>query len=917
METNPYRLLHSLVFASIVFPSLFRRHIRNPWGLVHIGWLYTPGHGHMTGGPEMARYDYSPEWENELEGYVESELYEGMNDEMEQIVEMVGDNATLAYELISQAMKNKRDQGLIQERTYSHGMFHESMLAYQMPRRISVNEVRKHAEPMIARIWKNFHELQDIVSRHEAFIQEQWENKSEAERRDILTQAWGLSPPMAPEHRPDLSHLKHQCTGLVCNAGNNTNVSKRPHFLWPYINLEDLSKTEPLLFLLNARGRNPPSTFAFAELEPLVFGIRSGSLRVPPFLNGWNMRFTGRDGPDTYGELVSWEDDPDAHQRLHRRRDVSPGEGLWILEIQDRLYRFLLDTCKSILRDFGTEDEQRQTVSESPAPITKLKGDVATSLLFSQYESIYHVPREFDIQRLRNLIKAKKSQVEDTFRALREDPGFFASSLLELYQHRPEHMLDTNGNIYPAVATEDGREDVLVSTVRSMLSYHIPVVETWGRMYELVDRLASLKEELFDRTGAYTRPQDDLPLDLEIAFRSLRHHIDHFLEELLPAVNRWARWSPPIQPLYRLNVPEGPDAKMSVTTGSTEPNTIEAIYLWVLYMMADPKNLKNIGLNSCVQEIERIAHDPEGRRFFTPFVAEQFSDVFIMAECIRQIGLFQPWAATFETRTKDKDARRQISEEFKRTAKVLGPLYRIEVPGNAGKLGAMLTRLRYPVDEPFSEANAEAIRVAEETLDDFWGEIIRQLQRDGLWTGYVRDVFEREPERTLLCAEPTDEASGAMGVMTEARLVSQPVQQPIGGNAYNKVENSYSSTEKETRQPLLEVDERARKVFATLFGAPSTVQAPSPREIPWEDFLYAMHRVGFEVEELGGSNWLFTPDSGLLDQGRGYTNAVQFHEPGPGADITRLVARIYSRRLSRTYGWCAGMFSEDDAPRRV
>ncbi|KAI0853515.1 hypothetical protein F5Y00DRAFT_224860 [Daldinia vernicosa] len=892
MDTNPHHLSYSLILIAIIFsPSLSQRYTRNSWALLQVGWLYTLGDCRLGEGPEMARYDYSPEWENELEGNIDFELYEGMNDEMQRIVQMAGDNATLAYELISQEMQNKKDQGLVHEQTYSHGMFREPMIAYQMPRKISVDEVRRFAEPMVAHIWKNFYELQSIAERYEASIQERWENKSEAERRDALNQAWGLSPPMALEHRPDLTHLKHQCTGLVCNEGNITNVSKRPHFLWPNINLEDLSKTEPFLLLLNARGRNPPSTFAFAELEPLVFGIKSGSLRIPPFLNGWNMKFTGRDGPDTYGELVSWEDDPDARQRLQRRRDVSPGEGLWILEIQDRLYRFLLDACKIILHDLDLEDRQSRVEPKPPVSIAKYKGDVATSLIFSQYESIYLVPAKFDIGRLQNLVGAKLSQVEDTLWALREDPGFFASSLLELYHHRPEHILDVNGNIYPSVATEEGREEVLVSTVRSMLSYYLPVAETWYLVCLLVNRLAAVKENLFDPIEADAWPEEeDLLLDVEVAFRSLRHHLDHFLKELLPAVNRWARWSPPIQPLYRLNVPEGPDAKLSITTGPTEPNPIEAVYLWVLHMMADPANLKNIGVNSCVQEVERIAHDPEGRKFFTPFVAEQFSDIFVMAESIRQIGLFQPWAATFETTPiKDESARREISDEFKLTAKNLGPMYNFELPSSAAKLGAILTRMKYPIDEPLNETNVEAMRAAEKSLDAFWDEVATQVRQAELRIKLVHNVLTKKPKRTRPWAEPSNN---------------------IGGDTAGKVDSSYSSQAKMQQQlPPLEVDSRAKKVFAALFYVPSTTK-PSPREeIPWEDFLYAMHHVGFEIEELGGSNWHFTPGPALLDRGWVHTPAIQFREPGPGGKITRLMARVNGRRLARSYGWSGEMFT--------
>ncbi|KAI1464406.1 uncharacterized protein F4812DRAFT_443319 [Daldinia caldariorum] len=911
MDTNPHRLLHIVLLYSVVFSSpLIRRYnTSNTWGLLlQIGWLYIPGDCLQGEGHEMARYDYSPEWEDELEGNIDFDLYDGMNDEMQRIVDMVGDNATLAHDLISQAIQNKKDQGLIHNSTYSHGIFRESMLAYQAPRKISVDEVRKYAEPMVAHIWNNFYELQHLVERYEAHIQERWEAKSEEERRDVLNRAWGLSPPMAPEHRPDLTHFKHQCTGLVCNESNNTNVSKRPHFLWPNINLEDLCKTEPLIFLLNARGRNPPSTFAFAELEPLVFGIRSGSLRVPPFLDGWNMRFLGKDSPGSYGELVSWEDDPDAHHRLLRCRDVSPGEGLWILEIQDRLYKFLLETCKAILHDFELQDKQGRPEPKPPISIDKYKGDIATSRLFSRYKSIYHVPEEFDIKRLQSIVSAKLSQAEDTLWALREDPGFFAHSLLELYSHRPEHMLDVNGNVYPSVATEHGREEVLISTVRSMLSYYVPIVETWGSVYELVNRLASLKEGLFDRVRADERPEDDLPLDLEVAFRSLRHHLDHFLDEHLPAVNRWARWSPPIQPLYRPNVPETPDAKMTVTTGNTPPNPLEAVYLWVLYMMADPHNLKNIGINSCIQEIERIAHEPEGRKFFTSFVAEQFSGIFVMAECVRQIGLFQPWAAAFETRIEDKKARKQISEEFKRTAEVLGPLCKLELPGNAGKLGAELTRMKYPVDEPLNKTNVEAMQAAEKTLDIFWDEVIGQLRKAGLWNGRVRNVLGKTPKRTGSWGGSSNTTPSGNTVGNIPKRIQQVLGSPaddIGGHTPLNTQEQ----EQKNEPPPYKPDERARKTFAALFHEPSAAGPGSPK-IPWKDFLYAMHRVGFEIEELGGSNWHFSPGHLLPDQGHEHARAIQFHEPGPGADITSLVARMYSRRLAGTYGWRAERFAE-------
>ena len=74
--------------------------------------------------------------------------------------------------------------------------------------------------------------------------------------------------------------------------------------MWPYISLEDLSKTKTLILMLHYRGRYQPHEFVHSDLEQAAFGERSGAM-VPRFLKGYTMLFVGRDSPETYGELVS------------------------------------------------------------------------------------------------------------------------------------------------------------------------------------------------------------------------------------------------------------------------------------------------------------------------------------------------------------------------------------------------------------------------------------------------------------------------------------------------------------------------------------------------------------------------------------------------------------------------------------
>lgn len=180
--------------------------------------------------------------------------------------------------------------------TYSHGIFGRTIpMPNMMPRIISVAEVRKQSEPWIVQIWENFDKLRKLVGHFEPLIQRRWLKKSSAKRRDTLQSAWGSSPPMAKEHRPDVAHMRYRETKPI----------ERSHFMWPNINLEDLCKTEPLLLLLNARGTNFPSAFAFTDLSHVMFGFTAGAMAVPPFLDRWNMQFTGQDSPSTYGRLIS------------------------------------------------------------------------------------------------------------------------------------------------------------------------------------------------------------------------------------------------------------------------------------------------------------------------------------------------------------------------------------------------------------------------------------------------------------------------------------------------------------------------------------------------------------------------------------------------------------------------------------
>lgn len=100
--------------------------------------------------------------------------------------------------------------------------------------------------------------------------------------------------------------------------------------------------------------------------------------------------------------------------------------------------------------------------------------------------------------------------------------------------------------------------------------------------------------------------------------------------------------------------------------------------------------------------------------------------------------------------------------------------------------------------------------------------------------------------------------------------------------------------------PIFEVSKRGYKVFTTLFYS-STEEQP-PGEVAWSEFLSAMASVGFSMQKLGGSAWVFAPTNDEWKQ------SIIFHEPHPESRMSFQMARRFGRRLWRTYGWSSENF---------
>ena len=777
-----------------------------------------------------------------------------------------------------------------------------------MPSFLTASQVRSKSRTLSSSIFHSWNILHAMVERHEVIIRKRWLKRTKEQRKKILCAAW---PGMATSHRPDIEAFRKK-------------RSFEAAYKWPYINTDDLSTPKLFLLFLNARARNQPFAFARADIDACRFGITSAAL-VPGFLNEHVMMFTGRTNPTAYGELIAWEDHPDAFDWMHSQRGAHPGEGLLILEIQERLYKFLVDCCKTILQDMTGTVQMGTDALPQPEPPSLLSNDLGLiSLAESAAEAPYRVPAELNLQRLESIIQAKLLAAEDHVWALREDPGYFASVLQETKDHRQEIMLDVRGQRHPLLATPMQDHIFWGRVIENSIVASLAEIEMWGN---LLDKVISLKQ-LSVKFAPEIDPGKDLPEEYAFAFYTFYNHLEKYTKGPIGNLKVGFPASPPMRPYFDRQ-PQEPGSTIIKIVGRPNVGGEAGTIMWIFATLFDEHQLHLAGLNVLMDELERIlTSSVKAKNLISSWITEKISDLAVLSHCIHQIELYQPWAASFETEMAGK--QEDLELDLQRTQKAFGEYFTASVDRSLVSLGAPHDgRFRYPADKRRTRENTEAMQLAEKNLDKFWCEFDRQFKSVYASSPRVRCLLsQRILERTPAWVEPVESSRSAKAYTIDVEAeplvkrlselnfdLERRSERTIGRDSpstKSKIKTrgissaqpltvSTIATENQLdRQPNFQIDKRALKVFKTIFHSPSV--SSQPGEIAWHDFVYALSSTGFLAEKLYGSVWQFTPQR--LDVERG----IHFHEPHPSGKIPFLVARRHGRRLNRAYGWHGGMF---------
>ncbi len=379
--------------------------------------------------------------------------------------------------------------------------------------------------------------------------------------------------------------------------------------------------------------------------------------------------------------------------------------------------------------------------------------------------------------------------------------------------------------------------------------------------------------------------------------------------------------SPPLRNHYARQ-PQDPNSTKIIVTSKSSSYQRKDHCLWLLEQLLKDDQVFLCGLENLLDEIERMLRaDAKSRERVSPWVARVLSDLSLLGEFRRQVGLLRPGPPMIEA-VSEEDQQAEFTKRMKLFARVHETFQKNMVLSSTG---TPLSKFNYPSDKRLNENTTKGLQEAEQNLDAFWTEVDKQyLENGGKSLGDTlagvlphRDVRRisdwKEDERTLDAHFQDVEGLSAQAALlelqtrTEKTITSEPPQprsekiKTRGAAAESEHPLEPPTDQPETKIPKFTVSKRGFKVFATLFHTASGEDPPG--EVPWSDFLSAMASVGFSLRKLDGSAWVFEPVSDL------FRRSIIFHEPHPTNKIPFQVARRYGRRLERAYGWTGASFS--------
>lgn len=712
-------------------------------------------------------------------------------------------------------------------------------------------------------------------------------------------------------HRPD----HHECAEDLKQSLSTEDKVKLPSAacMWPYINLEDLLKSKSLLIFLNARGRNVPLTFALTEgvFSPLA---RMSVCGPEPELEKYLLCLSQDPLPGLYGQTEAIEGELKDIYHDERGWKYCMRPTLQTLYIQHKLMRFLVLCCEAILHDMSDEALMAAYVMEEP-PHTELElADDIGHTTFADALAVapYRNRGSIDFSRLRGYISSLLNNAKDHIWALREDPSYLSEKILDLADHRVELLLNSKGQMNPWVDTPEFMQAI----TRELICEAYTMLCMWYELHKILEQIEKLPGDVNSSRFA------SLMAEFNCRSRLVAGTLSHMVRAYSHSAPKMRKFS------LRKNSSK---TLMHIGFDYSAVKTVIELDVVTIFSLHGPKQkqpLEDDQIYFLLDILDVLARKhPSVKDLFSPRLSDIVTQMSLVGECIMQHSI---WYDTPSALGLDTDAKHSHDHCF---ADWIENLDNFHLPVHL--VNPARGKLRYPSHKVRSKSSVEAMRTAEENVDQFWERVDKffdqktgvdqyavikqclsqggQMRRTPPWEPsdpdlphvlesqeYVYQPFSRISHDEIMQVTGTfDKLAAERKTKIKTRGLGTLSQKSID----EFTDTTHHQTEQMARPRVVCLDKRAYKAIKAMFHVRSSNPEDVPRAVKWDEFKRAMVRIGFSAEKLQGSAWQFTPGTDLA-LGR----SIQFHEPHSDSEIPYIMARRFGRRLERVYGWTGSMF---------
>lgn len=580
-------------------------------------------------------------------------------------------------------------------------------VGYGNARCIEPEEAAREAHTRATNVLESWRTLNRIIGLHKKTLEERWLNSSPSLRQSILLQAW---PQMSDTHRPDLWALERES-----QEQRQAGTAYKDAFMWPQINLKDLKDQERLLVFMNSRARSPPHVFATADLETIRTGQLSKAIQGV-FLPGHDIIMAGQSA-ETYGKIYRQTEKENVEAKA-KGVSFKAGDGMDVLEVQERLLAFLIECCAHILDDRnsgGLEREPVQVIQKSRFQAHRENPEYQ-NMSEAMLEAPYIDPRDVDLERLETIVRNRLHEAETHFQNLHQDPEYF-TAMVRAWIGTPEKQEDSNTQ--PGAADSSPRRKLLDRTIGRLVHNSYEEIHVWKHLTLQLHELQDLQRQYPGNKDAAVvsseymeQPQCMQALQKLKALIDMRLH-NHYMMKTNDHF---------VSSISQLHNPREPH------NASSRDDDL----LWLWNRFNDKENLNIRGMKSLSGDMDRFLaeHPTEKETPRAKLLQPAFRDISMVAGLRELFAML--WPRIFAPRSDNDIAIRPKIEVVRWGQQLVAPIWGLvqllnDLNGTANppiKLG----EAGDPDNGRFDCSSPELRQSAETYLKSFWDGIERDIK---------------------------------------------------------------------------------------------------------------------------------------------------------------------------------------------